>query len=248
MPELRLPTAPFRYWRAAGADAAEWLHGQLTQDVLGLPLGSTRLAALLTPTGQLAADGLVHRESEDRFLIGFDRFAAEDAIDTLQSRIVMEDVALTPLPEAASMQGEHMAGIPTAHVVGGSTDFLSDAPSAEAMSPEEYENLRIRQGTPIRGKDYDAKTLVMEMGANYLATRIAFDKGCYTGQEVVERIRSRGRTHRTFVGIQGKMLSLPETVRVTSRSGEIALAFVPWEVSTPGTVVGDCVVKPLPFA
>jgi folate-binding Fe-S cluster repair protein YgfZ len=31
---------------------------------------------------------------------------------------------------------------------------------------------------------------------------LCFTKGCYIGQEIVERIRSRGQVHRTFVGFE----------------------------------------------
>jgi folate-binding protein YgfZ len=106
---------------------------------------------------------------------------------------------------------------------------------------------------PLAGVDYDGKVLAMEMGPHFIATRIAFDKGCYTGQEIVERIRSRGHTNRQRVGLQSDV-PIPDSpeARITSRAvsprfGHIALAFVKNELASPGSLIGAAAVVPLPF-
>jgi folate-binding protein YgfZ len=62
---------------------------------------------------------------------------------------------------------------------------------------------RLEAGYPIFGQDITEKTLVMEMGPDYIARHLSFDKGCYTGQEVVHRIYSRGHTNRQWVALVG---------------------------------------------
>ena len=53
-----------------------------------------------------------------------------------------------------------------------------------------WETLRIEAGLPAFGADMDGATIPVEAG---LADRaIDHDKGCYTGQEVIVRIRDRG--------------------------------------------------------
>lgn len=64
-------------------------------------------------------------------------------------------------------------------------------------SPFAVELLRIAEGTPLFGVDIRDRDLPQETGAN---RALHFAKGCYLGQEIVERIRSRGNVHRTFVG------------------------------------------------
>jgi aminomethyltransferase len=66
------------------------------------------------------------------------------------------------------------------------------APLCEAQS---LEWLRILEGTPLYGTDIRDRELPQETGQT---RALHFAKGCYLGQEIVERIRSRGNVHRTF--------------------------------------------------
>ncbi len=67
---------------------------------------------------------------------------------------------------------------------------------SEAQS---LEWLRILEGTPIYGTDIRDRELPQETGQT---RALHFAKGCYLGQEIVERIRSRGNVHRTFSGFR----------------------------------------------
>jgi folate-binding protein YgfZ len=64
--------------------------------------------------------------------------------------------------------------------------------SCEAQS---LEWMRILEGTPLYGTDIRDRELPQETGQT---RALHFAKGCYLGQEIVERIRSRGNVHRTF--------------------------------------------------
>ena len=59
------------------------------------------------------------------------------------------------------------------------------------------ESLRVLEGTPAYSADITAKDLPQE--TNQMRA-LHFNKGCYLGQEIVERIHSRGNVHRTFAG------------------------------------------------
>jgi folate-binding protein YgfZ len=61
------------------------------------------------------------------------------------------------------------------------------------------ETFRILCGIPKVGQDTHEKTLPQETGQE---RALNFNKGCYIGQEIVERIRARGAVHRTFVGFE----------------------------------------------
>jgi aminomethyltransferase len=60
------------------------------------------------------------------------------------------------------------------------------------------EQLRILLGLPRVGIDIGARELPQETGQNYA---LHSAKGCYIGQEIVERIRARGQVHRMFSGL-----------------------------------------------
>jgi folate-binding protein YgfZ len=73
------------------------------------------------------------------------------------------------------------------------------ATGAMACEPESQEWLRLLEGTPLFGKDIRGRELPQETGQN---RALHFSKGCYLGQEIVERIRSRGNVHRTFTAFR----------------------------------------------
>lgn len=67
---------------------------------------------------------------------------------------------------------------------------------ATSSTVEDLELLRITEGVPRFGLDIRERELPQETGQT---RALHFNKGCYLGQEIVERIRSRGNVHRTFV-------------------------------------------------
>ena len=88
---------------------------------------------------------------------------------------------------------------------------------------EAVEALRIFSGVPRSGADMVEKTLAQETGQG---RALNFSKGCYLGQEIVERVRSRATVHR---GIRCLVLE-----------GAAALPGTPLFVAgKPGTAVGE---------
>ena len=64
---------------------------------------------------------------------------------------------------------------------------------------EVLEGVRLLEGVPRFGADIREKELAQETG---MAEALHFSKGCYLGQEIVERVRSRGSVHRAFAGVE----------------------------------------------
>jgi folate-binding protein YgfZ len=77
-------------------------------------------------------------------------------------------------------------------------DALKGA-GAVACDPAALESLRILEGTPLYGTDIRERDLPQETNQT---RALHFAKGCYLGQEIVERIRSRGNVHRTFAAFR----------------------------------------------
>ena len=115
-----------------------------------------------------------------------------------------------PLHESSQMLGElplkvhqvHSPLVPRFELWprAGTADSLGAALSAAGLAkatPEDLEQLRILEGTPLYGVDIRDKDLPQETAQT---RALHFSKGCYLGQEIVERIRSRGNVHRTFSG------------------------------------------------
>lgn len=138
---------------------------------------------------------------------------------------------------------------------------------AQPVGSEALEMYRIARGIPRYGVDLRERDLPQETGQEHA---LSFTKGCYIGQEIVERIRSRGNVHRALVGFEvqgappqpgGKVLvdgkdvgEITSAVRVPFGDGErtLALGYVRREAAGPGTPVQigeqSATVRANPFA
>ena len=70
---------------------------------------------------------------------------------------------------------------------------------ATLVGQDALELYRIALGIPRYGKDIRERDLPQETEQQ---RALNFSKGCYVGQEIVERIRSRGNVHRKFTGFK----------------------------------------------
>jgi aminomethyltransferase len=100
------------------------------------------------------------------------------------------------------------------------------------------ELLRIKSGIPRYGVDIRERDLPQETEQS---RALNFNKGCYVGQEIVERIRSRGAVHRKFTGfvwINGATVSAGSKIVVGEKEvGEITSAGLLGE-QHPGLALG----------
>jgi folate-binding protein YgfZ len=72
-------------------------------------------------------------------------------------------------------------------------------PGPQNVGTQALEWWRILHGIPQYGQDIRDRDLPQETGQ---MQALNFNKGCYIGQEIVERIRSRGQVHRKFTGFE----------------------------------------------
>lgn len=130
-------------------------------------------------------------------------------------------------------------------------DELTKAGSTPVGS-EAVEWYRIARGVPRFGIDLTAKDLPQETEQKHA---LNFTKGCYIGQEIVERIRARAILHRTFTGFlvesdppqattkikdgEKNIGEITSAARIPFPSGErtVALGYLRREFEAPGTLV-----------
>ncbi len=147
---------------------------------------------------------------------------------------------------------------------------LGKTVSAAWVGTEAENVLRVEAGTPRYGIDFDHDNLLLEVG---LEDAVSFSKGCYLGQEVVERIRSRGHVNKKLCGLvldgqspaaagtallaDGKEIGkITSSVFSPKLDRPVALGYVAKEYWNPGTALSrgssepavKAVVTPLPFA
>jgi aminomethyltransferase len=101
---------------------------------------------------------------------------------------------------------------------------------ATAIDADTLEIFRIVSGIPKLGQDIRERDLPQETGQE---RALHFSKGCYIGQEIVERIRSRGAVHRRFTGFDFEQGRASAGTKIQSQAkdvGEItSVAEVPVE-------------------
>jgi folate-binding protein YgfZ len=101
--------------------------------------------------------------------------------------------------------------------------ILSDAAKKQDGRPAGYQvlnSVRLEQGVPWFSYDFGEKQIPHEAGLQ--DSHISYTKGCYTGQEIVERVRSRGQVNRVRVSLkfEGKTAPVPN-VLLSSEGKEV---------------------------
>ncbi|HZP44365.1 MAG TPA: glycine cleavage T C-terminal barrel domain-containing protein [Candidatus Binataceae bacterium] len=118
------------------------------------------------------------------------------------------------------------------------------------LRPATLEVIRVEQGLALVGVDTNDRTLALEAA---FQREISFDKGCYIGQETVERATARGGIKRRLMGLRIAAEDLPPrgcrvlldsapvgmltSVVWSPRHAVIGLAILHHSAWTPGTVV-----------
>ena len=223
-----------------GAEGAEYLQGQLTNDVEALAPGEGCYAALLDRKGHMQADMRVLKVSEEKiwidtepeglaatrrhlemYKIGRDAdvvdAGAERAIVSLIGPRSAELAASSPLPEHCheeiTLDGIKCPAVGTALGI----DLIPPAGDRERLiaALAAAEIARIETGTPRFGSDMDTATMPAEAGI--VDTAVNFEKGCYIGQETVARLHYKGKPNRHLRGLR---LSAPASPGAALSLGE----------------------------
>lgn len=198
---------------ATGRDARAFLHSQLAQDVASLAVGESRWSLLLEPTGRVVALVRVACHADDRFSLDTDPGAGGAVAARLSRFRIRVDCALeTASREALAVRGLDAAGRaallarphawPAWREADGAVD-LCDVADGSAVAPpdgareasaDELERARIAAAWPVlgaaSGADLGTDAIPAETGLVDVA--VNFAKGCYPGQELVERMDARG--------------------------------------------------------
>lgn len=126
----------------------------------------------------------------ESMLIPEDAGSAQPQLRLARSRITKETgfwLWGTPERLASVWQKASQAGLPL---------------GAIPVGMDAVEICRVEAGMPRCGAEIIDKTLVQETHPDNLLNRaVSFTKGCYIGQEIVERVRSRGNVHRLLMGL-----------------------------------------------
>lgn len=192
----------------SGIDALDWLQGQITQDMNLLSKGSQISSCICFPTGQLLTLTHIYLRN-DRILIVTRN--PDVVFNLIENFVIMEDVSFKVLPgKLFSIQGtgSSVSGdfeLPRDRTGFGGFDILNPTGNfvqLHVLPDLHLQALEIAAGIPRLGVDTSSKTLPPELGDQFESEFINYNKGCYAGQEVLQRIHSRGHTNKTWVGLR----------------------------------------------
>lgn len=188
----------------SGPEASVFLQGQLSQDVLAMAERSSRWGWVLQPAGKVVALVRVYRDRPERYLLDTDAGFGESLLARLNRFKLRTKVEMAKLEWCrVAVRGPRFAEVsapPGAICVDASwpglpgVDFLGEGlvlpAGVEEIDPSVFEAARIEAGVPVMGKELNEGTIPAETGL--IERTVSFTKGCYTGQELVARIDSRG--------------------------------------------------------
>ena len=146
------------------------------------------------------------------------------------------------IARAKPLTGDHFRIVVAASHAAAVWDALLEAGEGYSLKPggsQLYNILRIRAGTPGTGRELSEGYIPLELG---LWDEVSFAKGCYTGQEILARMESRGKLAKTIAAVQ---LDAPSEAPVDllidgKRAGTLTSA-----VTAPdGTHYGIALFKP----
>lgn len=245
--------------RATGADTIAFLDGQLSQDIAALPEGESAWSLLLEPQGKVVALVRVTRMGPDDALLDVDPGWGDAVVGRLERFKLRTACHLTLVRwPAVAYRGDGASAVdveaPIVARAGWSgTDAIDVVgPGVEPVDGvalvdhDELTRRRILAGWPAMGSELDSSTI--PAAAGIVDEAVSFTKGCYTGQELVARIDSRGsNTPTRLVGLRlaedalaqvgASMVHGGEDVgRVTSAAEGVALGYLRRAVDVGVTV------------
>lgn len=223
--------------RLTGEDRARLLHAMTTNDVQSLTPGAGCYAFFLNAQGRILADAGILC-FEDHMLLDVEPEVRRKIFEHLDRFIIADDVQLEDVTDSTAyleIGGPQAEG--TLRALGApipERDYASAnwgnrfvvrideerfrilAPLSEkadlaarlgpASDTEAWNVWRLERAIPRYGDDITERHLLQETRQMQAAS---FTKGCYLGQEIVERVRSRGQVHKGLAPVEIDTQAVP---------------------------------------
>jgi folate-binding protein YgfZ len=210
-----------------GADARTYLHSQLSQDIASMQVGETRQSLLLQPTGKICGILRVTCIDGETFLLDCDSGTGEAVLVRLNRFKIRVKAELSLGQETWTAVRNAITpvdgAIPAWNGDGSAWDIRGEwgDKSVTRGTHDDYEVARIRSSWPVMNIDVTDSSIPAETGLIEIA--VNFTKGCYPGQELVERMDSRSavapRRLRYTTVEEGTLVG--QEVRVEDRVGVV---------------------------
>ena len=200
----------------SGPDLDRFLQGQLTADVEKLGNGGTVLAAHCDPKGRMHANFLLSRLDASTVIATLPRNNVANALAALQKYAVFSKVSIDEKSaDYAAFTGRGIEAL-SQQVDGGLKVALNTQPGIDALlwvptsqlttkpdivssvdwqNSDDWQQQRFDAGVAFISAATSGEIIPQMLNLDELGG-ISFDKGCYTGQEVIARLKYRGEVKR----------------------------------------------------
>ncbi len=211
---------PSALW-LVGPDTRRFCNGMFTNNARDLAIGSGQRSAMLDDRGRVVGLMDLFCAADDRFLVVPDGMPVDAFVERYSTFIVFDDVEIHPHPvaDARVVVGVHTVaqlpshppaptpwGIAAVEAVTalrrpGELELWGapPVPGVPEISAAELELLRVAAGRVRWPDDVGPKRLPHELGLRDSA--LHFEKGCYVGQETVNRVDVMGEVKRALFGL-----------------------------------------------
>ncbi len=193
-----------------GPEARPFLQGLVTNDLAGLAPDRALYAALLAPQGKILFDFLI-AEGEGAVLLDCAAAGAESLLKKLKLYRLRTKVEIALRPQLGVYAG--LTGRPAERAITfadprlaalgtRSIGAVAELP-AELPGPAIYHAARLALGVPESSDFGSDKIFALDAGLDELHA-IAFDKGCYVGQELTARMKHRGTARKRLLAVSAE--------------------------------------------
>jgi len=180
-----------------GPDAQDFLHRLSTVDVKNMKPGHGQRGFFLTPQGRVQAYFTLRNFATDLFVLEFDAGA-----DGSWKKRLLETIEYFRFNEKFTLEDD-TERLECFWIVSPQGDFVSHwgekAPDLPEMTLLEWEACRVENGIPWIDQEITTASNPLDLG---LRDGISDQKGCYPGQEVIEKIISLGSPSKRLVQIE----------------------------------------------
>ena len=244
---MMIPAPELTVFRCFGDDAEAFLQSQFTSDICAISNGGWSLSGYCSPKGRLLAVFFVCRR-ENEFLVSTHESLADNVIARLRMFVMRADVSFELLSgqhPAFHDNGTRGADVSRGHADSFSPQNLLDFSTIDAITTEEaasapsFQTLCIELGLPLISGPLSEVLIPQSVNLD-LVGGVSFKKGCYPGQEIVARVRYRGKPKQRMIRAIAEHAGPPQPgnhIRVaTATSGRDGVVISAAATDTPGEI------------
>lgn len=233
-----------------GRDATRYLQARLTNDIKRLHINSCIPAAALTAQGKVEGLFRVYKQSDTQYYLISDGGNPELQLKALSRFIVADRVTISDVTNdwgiiyvsesykldmsqdefAYPSKRASLKGIDILIKKSIITDrLIALCKQGSEMSSDSFHVNRVNLKIPQFGEEFQDSMLFSEC---LIEDAISFQKGCYVGQEVIEKIDSRGEAPRILLASTSESHNISKGCKVLDNSDEKIGEVLTWYTSS----------------